>query len=195
MSTPPEQTPPRKRLSALRRRPLLTPFWLTLLLPIAVLLAAWWAWSSVATTTIVVVRHAEKELSSIDDPPLSMAGEARAAQLARMFGDATAGHHIEAIYVTATRRSQQTAAPLAQRLGLMPQVYEARDADALVARIFREHRGHSSLVIGHSNTVPDLVNRLARGAKVPPIGDAEYDTLYVVTVPSLGPASVLRLKY
>jgi 2,3-bisphosphoglycerate-dependent phosphoglycerate mutase len=195
MSASPEQTPPRKRLSALRRRPLLTPFWLSLILPAGVLLLAWWAWSSIATTTIVVVRHAEKELSSIDDPPLSTAGEARAAELARMFGDGGPGDRVGAIYVTATRRSQQTAAPLAQRLGVTPQVYEARDPAALAARIFREHRGQSSLVVGHSNTVPELVNRLAPDAKVPPMSDAEYGTIYIVTVPSLGPAAVLRLKY
>jgi hypothetical protein len=30
---------------------------------------------------------------------------------------------------------------------------------------------------------------------VPPIGDDEYDTLYVLSVPSFGRASVLRMEY
>jgi broad specificity phosphatase PhoE len=195
MSNNVEQTPPRKSLAGLRRRPLLTPFWLTLLLPIAVLLAAWWAWTSLATTTVIVVRHAEKELGSIDDPPLSSAGEQRAALLARMFGDATMPNRVEALFVTDTRRGQRTAAPLAQRLGLTPQIYDARDVDGLLSRIRSEHRGRCTLVIGHSNTVPEIVHRLARDAQVPAMSDAEYDTIYVVSVPTLGPASVLRFKY
>ena len=48
---------------------------------------------------------------------------------------------------------------------------------------------------GHSNTVPEIVAALAHASKVPPIGDEEFDTMYVVTVPTIGKASVLRLKY
>jgi broad specificity phosphatase PhoE len=190
-----EQTPPRKRLSGLRRRPLLTPVWLGLLLFIALVAASWWAWSSLATTTVIVVRHAEKELGTIDDPPLSAAGEQRAAQLARMFGESATLPHVDAIFASDTRRGERTAAPLAQRLGLAPQTYAARDVPALVDRIRAGYRGRCVLVIGHSNTVPDIVHRLAPAQNVPAMADDEYDTLYIVTLPTLGPPSVLRVKY
>ncbi len=44
-------------------------------------------------------------------------------------------------------------------------------------------------------TVPELVKALSGSDAVPPIGEEEYDTMYVVTVPSVGPASVLRMNY
>src|SRR5258705_10242316 len=120
MSNAAEQTPPRKLLAGLRRRPLLTPVWLTLLLGVFVAAAAAWLWSSQTTTTVIVVRHAEKELGTIEDPPLSQAGEQRAADLARIFGDKSPTTSIDAIFVSDTRRSERTAAPLAQRLGVTP---------------------------------------------------------------------------
>ncbi len=195
MSNTAEQTPPRKRLSALRRRPLLTPVWLTLLFGILVVAAGAWLWSSQVTTTIIIIRHAEKELGSIDDPPLSTAGEQRAVVLSRMLGEKSPAGQVDAIFVSDTRRSQRTAAPLAQRLGILLQIYPGRDVQSLVDKVDRQYRGRRILIVGHSNTVPDLVHRLAPRANVPPMAEDEYDTMYIVTVPTLGPTAVLRLKY
>ena len=50
------------------------------------------------------------------------------------------------------------------------------------------------LIVGHSNTVPELIKRIS-GMKVPPIADDEFDDIYVVSVPTLGKASLLRLEY
>ena len=37
--------------------------------------------------------------------------------------------------------------------------------------------------------------KLSDRDKVPQMGDEEFDTMYVVTVPTIGKASVLRMKY
>jgi len=195
MSNTAEQTPPRKRLSALRRRPLLTPVWLTMLFGVVLVVAGAWLWSSQTTTTMIIIRHAEKELGSIEDPPLSTAGEQRAAALSRMFGEKSPAGHVDAIFASDTRRSQRTAAPLAQRLGIAVQIYPGRDLKSLTDTIHRQYRGRRILIVGHSNTVPELVHRLAPQAEIPAMAEDEYDTMYVVTVPTLGPAAVLRLKY
>src|SRR5687767_14647820 len=108
---PPMQPPGITR----HRRPFLAPIWVAgaaLLMAAAV---AYVFYRSMATTTYVVVRHAEKQLGTIADPPLAAEGEARAERLARMFGAGTGIGAIRAIYVTDTRRTQQTAAPLAAR--------------------------------------------------------------------------------
>ncbi len=98
--------------------------------------------------------------------------------------------------MTNTRRTQQTAAGLAQRLGLKPEVVDAKtDSKELARRALRENRGGRALIVGHSNTVPEIVAALAHVENVPPMGDEEFDTIYVVTVPTIGKASVLRLKY
>jgi broad specificity phosphatase PhoE len=176
------------------RRPFLAPFWVMWLLFFLVAAAAVVVYRSATTTTVVVVRHAERVMGTIADPPLADAGERRAERLAQMFGDVKGAGRIDAIYVTDTKRSQQTAAALASRLGLKPTVMTARDAEGAARRALRDHRGGQVLIVGHSNTVPAIVRKLS-GADVADIGDDEYDNLYVVTVPSFGRPSILRLKY
>jgi phosphohistidine phosphatase SixA len=113
-----------------------------------------------------------------------------------MFGDNENFGRVKKIYVTNTRRTQQTVAALAQRLALTPAVVDAKtDSRELAQRIVRENRGSRALVVGHNNTVPEIVAALARIDGVPPMGDEEFDTVYVVTVPTIGKVSVLRLKY
>lgn len=178
-----------------RRRPFLAPLWLLGLAGIAVLAVAFAYWHSATTTTIVLIRHAEKQVGAIPDAPLSPPGEVRAARLAQMFGDAAAFGRVQKIYVTDTRRTQQTAAGVAQRLGLTPEIVAGKtDPKALAKRVLSENRGGRALVVGHSNTIPDIVSALT-GEDVPPMGDEEFDTLYVVAVPTIGQASVLRIKY
>jgi 2,3-bisphosphoglycerate-dependent phosphoglycerate mutase len=189
-------SPPESPSLTRRRRTFLAPLWLLALGGVAVLVAAVVYWNSATTTTVVVVRHAEKELSAITDAPLSPEGEKRATRLAQMFGDSEMFGRVQKIYVTNTRRTQQTAAALEQRLDLPGEVVDSKtDSSELARRVLRENRGGVALVIGHSNTVPEIVAALAHVGKVPPIGEEEFDTLYVVTVPTIGKASVLRMKY
>lgn len=181
--------------TGLRRRPLLTPVWLSAVAAILVIGGVAFFLASLSTTTVVVLRHAEKELGTIEDPPLSTQGEQRAQVLARLLGTMSGPGRISGIFATDTRRTQRTVAPLAARLGLTVNVLPARDVDALVQRIRGEFRGGTVVVAGHSNTVPEIVKRLANVDDVPPIADEDYATLYVVTMPTLGPASVLRMSY
>jgi broad specificity phosphatase PhoE len=147
------------------------------------------------STTIVVIRHAEKEPNAGEDPPLTAAGRSRAELLARMFGNARAPGHIDAIYVSPTLRNAMTAAPLAAALGIVPTVAPARDVRALAHRVLREQSGRRVLIVGHSDTVPELVTALTGVKSVPPIGDGEYGTMYFVTVPRIGRADFLRMTY
>jgi broad specificity phosphatase PhoE len=180
------------------RRPFLLPVWLSFAAVLGLFLAAvvaFFIYRSATTTTVVVLaRHAEKDLSSIQDPPLSPEGEQRAERLAQMFGRGKGAGRIDAIYVSDARRTQQTAAPLAERLGKQPIVVPAADTEGLVSRVMHEHEGGTVLIVGHSNTVPELIHDLG-DIDIPPIGDDEYDTLYVLSVPSLGHASLLRMSY
>jgi phosphohistidine phosphatase SixA len=178
------------------RRPFLAPLWLLAMGGFVMLAAAFAYWHSATTTTIVLIRHAEKQVGAISDAPLSPQGEIRASRVALMFGDAAAFGRVQKIYVTDTRRTQQTAAGLAQRLRLTPEIVAAKTSSAeLASRLLSENRGGRALVVGHSNTVPEIVAALAKQDDVPPIGEEEFDTLYIVTVPTIGQASVLRVKY
>jgi broad specificity phosphatase PhoE len=195
MNAAPDQVPETPSLIR-RRRPFLAPIWLLGFAGAAVLAAAFAYWNAATTSTFVLVRHAEKQVGAISDAPLSPPGEVRAARLAQMFGDAAAFGRIQRIYVTDTRRTQQTAAGVAQRLGLTPQIVAGKlDPRAFAKRLLRENRGGRALVVGHSNTIPEIVAALSGRNDVPPMGDEEFDTLYVVTVPTIGRASVLRIEY
>jgi broad specificity phosphatase PhoE len=183
---------------AFQRRPFLTPIWLTALaavLSLGFAVFAAWVWGTAGSTIVIVIRHAEKDASvSAVDPPLSQAGEARAAQLARMFGDSKVLGHLDAIYVSPALRNRLTAAPLAARLGITEMVVPADDPAALARRVLHEHSGGRILIVGHTDTVPQLVAALS-GSKVPEIGAEEYGTMYIVTVPRIGHENLLRLNY
>jgi len=182
-----------------QRRPFLTPIWLTAmaaLVALSLAVFAAWVWGTAGSTTVIVVRHAEKDLSaSLTDPPLSPAGEARAALLARMFGDAKVLGHVDAIYVSPALRNRLTAAPLAARLGISETVAPADDPRSLARRALHEHAGGRALIVGHSDTVPQIVRALSGNPNIPEIGEQEYGTMYIVTVPRIGHANLLRLNY
>ena len=146
-----------------------------------------------AAQTIVVVRHAERADAGTGgatmmatDPELSEAGRARAEALAFALKDAG----ITAIFTTEYKRTQQTAVPLARMLRITPATVSSKDPQSLIARI-KGAKGNV-LVIGHSNTVPDVIRRL--GVETPvTVRDADYDHLFIVSVSSQ--PSVLQLHY
>ena len=71
---------------------------------------------------------------------------------------------------------------------------EAADLDALHDNVMESHRGEVIVIVGHSNTVPELI-RLFSGTEVPAIPEDEYANLYVVTIPWFGKSKVLRLAF
>jgi phosphohistidine phosphatase SixA len=146
-----------------------------------------------AQTTVFVVRHAERADAGTSatpmmatDPDLSDVGKARAESLATALKDAG----IKAIFTTEYKRTQQTATPLAKALGIEVTTVPARDMPGLIDKI--KAASGNVLVVGHSNTVADVVSRLGVTETVK-VGDNEYDNLLVV-VRSQTPLLV-RLHY
>lgn len=154
-----------------------------------------WFFESQATTTIIFVRHAEKALTPPEDPDLSPAGERRAAELARQMLDADVVAGIDAIYATRYRRSQETAQPVADALNLPINTYDADDTETVLDTILEKHKGKIVLVVGHANTLHDLIANLGASKKVPPIAEDQYDNLYLVSIPWFGKTKTIRLRY
>jgi len=102
---------------------------------------------------VYIMRHLEQQAGGGDDPGLSPAGKRQADRLATWFRDRP-----RAVFASTTRRAMETAAPLARRLGIPLETYDAGDPDRLLDRVKRA-RG-VVLIVGHSNTVPDLIRRM-----------------------------------
>ena len=154
-----------------------------------------WFFESQATTTVIFVRHAEKAATPADDPGLSPAGQRRVAELTRQLRDADVIQGIDAVYATPFRRTEETARPIAEALGLPLNSYDAADTEAIMERIVRVHKGKIILVVGHSNTLPSLIGNMGASKRVPPIAETEYDNIYIVSIPWFGKTKTIRLRY
>lgn len=125
---------------------------------------------------LYLVRHGEKAASGTD-PELTPQGRLRAENVAAILGKAG----ITAIYSSNTQRTRQTAAPLADKSGIKVELYDPANPKALVAQVQNVRAaGANVLVVGHSNTLPELV-RLFGGVPGADILDDEYDRLYQLT--------------
>jgi broad specificity phosphatase PhoE len=162
---------------------------------VAIAVGLAWFFESQATTTVIFVRHAEKELQPGDDPGLSEAGQLRAAELARQLVDADVVAGVDAIYSTSYRRTEETAQPLAAALSLPIISYDASNTETVMDEIVRKHKGQIILVVGHSNTVPELIGNMGASKKVPEIAEDEYDNIYIVSIPWFGKTKTIRLRY
>jgi broad specificity phosphatase PhoE len=126
-------------------------------------------------------------MASGDDPGLSSAGKKRALALATLLSDA----RITSIFTSDLRRTKDTAAPLATQLAIAPVVIA--DAPAAAAAEIKA-ASDRVLVIGHTNTVPEIIKALGGPPDVE-IQHAEFDRLFVMQVPAAGAGSLLSLRY
>lgn len=143
-----------------------------------------------------VVRHAEREDDGSDDPGLSETGRARAFALADTLADVA----IDAVYTTQLRRTVDTAAPLlaARQVPVHQWPVErgqaASHVSALAEALCSRHNEASILVVGHSNTVPQLVAALG-GRSEALISEREYDHFYQLRLASGQDAELMRLRF
>ena len=147
--------------------------------------------ASAAEKTVILVRHAEKASETERDPDLSLRGRDRALKLTEFLR----GQHIDAIFVTDLVRTQQTAAALANTRKLIPTVLKAGDTKGTAHKIQALPPGAVALVVGHSNTVPEIARALGVTKNVD-IDDSEYDRVFVVVLGKDGSApTLLEFRY
>jgi broad specificity phosphatase PhoE len=159
----------------------------------ALVLIASSAVAAAAEPVIFVVRHAERADAGMaaaktpgSDPDLSGAGMARANALAALLKDA----RITAVVTTEYKRTRQTGEPAARAAGLALTVIESKNSAGIIEKL-KSAQGNV-LVVGHSNTVPELLKALGVTEPVT-IADDEFDALFVVTRSS--PPTLVRLRY
>ena len=154
------------------------------------LLGSFLATSTTAQPPVIyLVRHAERAAISghvPSDTGLSAAGRKRAEALVRALKDA----QITAIYTTEYKRTIETAAPVARSLGIQPEVIPGDDLRGLVAKL--KASPGNVLVVGHSNTLPQIISALGVSSRVT-VAESDYDNLFLVVCAS--EPQLIRLHY
>jgi broad specificity phosphatase PhoE len=143
------------------------------------------------TTTIIILRHAEKE-STGADPSLTTDGNERAEELKRILGNVS----IKSIYSTPYNRTNQTVQPLATAKGITVSEYQTSKPYAeLISEITKANRGKVSVIVGHSNTVPEILKELSHSSFNITISESQYDNIFIVNLPDSLSPSIMHLKY
>lgn len=135
--------------------------------------------TSCSKTTYYIVRHAEKATAAPNmssDVPLTDAGKARANKLRDMLQDKNVGF----IFSTQTIRTTSTAKPLSDAISVPVQIYNHRDTMDLFIKRVKNITTKNVLIVGHSNTVDDLVNKLTGQSLLTDLQETEYDNFFIV---------------
>ncbi len=128
------------------------------------------------SNTYYIVRHAEKEAQAqnmTSDVELTIDGRARAESLKSILSD----KKITTIFSTNFKRTKSTARPLSEATGIAITDYDSRDS-GFIDKL--KNLKKNVLVVGHSNTVDDIVNGLT-GAGLTDLTDTQYGDLFIVT--------------
>ena len=163
---------------------------------IVVCLGLAWFFESQATTTIIFVRHTDTDLASVSaDPRLNLLGRQRAELLADVVQDIDVIAGVDAIYVSEHLRTQETAAPVAERLGVDVRISDPFLVEPFMAQVLADHKGEIVLVVTLEDALAPLVEELHGSKNIPVMAPEEYGNIYIVTIPWFGKVKTLRLRY
>ena len=121
--------------------------------------------------TLYFVRHFEKQSGGLD-PELTEKGHHRAQQLASLLDNVG----LRMIYSTDYQRTKQSARPTSGKLDIDITLYNPRQLAELAAMLVKQ--GETALIVGHSNTTPNLVNLVGGEAK--PLTEKDYGDVFIV---------------
>jgi len=140
--------------------------------------------------TLVLTRHAEKE-SGKKDPKLTKAGMERAEYLKNILLPLQP----ERCYTTSPARCVLTTMPLAKAIKSPNAHYEPKDYYSLFDKVIKEHNAKKALIVGHSNTIPEMLNLLSGEKKYEEFDESEYSRLFLVMTKGIGESEILELQY
>ena len=127
-------------------------------------------------------------MAASGDVPLSEAGLIRAEKLKDILKD----KKIKFIFSTNTQRTLSTARPFSIVSATEITIYNPKDS-TFTGRLKKLKK--NTLIVGHSNTIDNVVNELAGYIYLPgDIPDNEYNNLFVIKCRGKN-VSVKRLKY
>jgi 2,3-bisphosphoglycerate-dependent phosphoglycerate mutase len=142
------------------------------------------------TTIFFIVRHAEKDTSGGSDADLNTIGRGRAQALAKIFGKAK----IDGVFSTDRPRTRNTATPIAADKKRTVEIYDAKKQEELLEKLAVQGGKHF-FIVGHSNTVHQMVNILRGSDEEKEFSESDYSRLYIVSVKKIGDAKMELIKF
>lgn len=142
-------------------------------------------------TTIYLVRHAEKAADGTADPKLSEAGKERTISLVYTLQEDT----LDAVFSTNTLRTKSTGYPIADYNNLEVRIYDPRNQHLFLKKVIKQFKGKTILIVGHSNTIPKLLNLLLGKEKYQQFKEYQYNDLFMAETIGLGQSKVHHFKY
>ncbi len=141
------------------------------------------------TTNYFLVRHAEKQVDGTKNPHLTKEGVKRAEELASILKY----YKIDLVFSTDYYRTKETAKPIAEANDIIITSYHPFKLD--FEKFLSDTKGKNVVIVGHSNTIPDFVNKLIKEEKYKELSEKIYGNLYVVTINKKGSISDLVLNF
>ncbi|WP_411030973.1 SixA phosphatase family protein [Spongiimicrobium sp. 3-5] len=129
-------------------------------------------------STFFFIRHAEKDRSNPDnvDPELNQDGLGRAMKWAEVLDNVP----LDAIYSTDFERTTMTAAPAAVKKDITVQYYDPDQID--IEQFKAVNQGYNVLVVGHSHSTPEFVNKMIGIEKYNALDDSDNASLFIVQI-------------
>jgi broad specificity phosphatase PhoE len=131
--------------------------------------------TSCGTTTYYISRHAERAGGMGNDPQLTPEGEKQALDLKDYLKD----KNIKGVYSTNFNRTKATARPTSEHFTLPVNIYNPQQANGMLDSL-KANNKNNILIVGHSNTVDDIVNRLMGASTMTDLPETEYGSLFIV---------------
>lgn len=149
-------------------------------------------WGDTAYTIFFCVRHAEKRKDQGDNPSLAPEGEVRAERL----GNIMKGVRMDRFCTTNYKRTIQTAETVRRIAGnAAAEAYPPANQSAWLEHKLGEGVGKHYFIVGHQNTIPQLLNQLKGGTEFQNIPDDDHGRFYIAVTKGIGQTEVLEFRY
>jgi 2,3-bisphosphoglycerate-dependent phosphoglycerate mutase len=142
------------------------------------------------TTIFFIVRHAEKDTTGGSNADLNAIGRGRAQAEVKIFEKVK----LDSVFSTDRPRTRNTAAPIAASKKLTVQLYDAKNQKELLEQLAVQ-KGKRFFIVGHSNTVPQIVNILRGSDEEKEFSESDYSRLYIVSVKKIGDAKMQLIRF
>lgn len=136
-----------------------------------------------------IIRHSEKDTTGGSNADLNPVGRDRAKALQKMLKKVK----IQGVYSTDKPRTKHTAEPTAKNKHLPVEIYDPKKQKELLTGLV--NKKGKFLIVGHSNTVPQLVNILTGNEEEKEFSESDYTRFYIVSLKKIGEAKVLMIRF